>query len=88
MIDSSKRHLAFVGVVRIKKCKSFIMIIIAEGNISGRAFLQCSKEDWTKLNISVGGIYTLMDLQKEVSNHSFYREEETKSLWGIMIIAS
>ena len=54
-------------------CISY-MIIIAEGNISGRAFLRCSKEDWTKLNISLGGIHTLMGLQEEVSNHSSYKE--------------
>ena len=48
------------------------MIIIAEGNISGRAFLQCSQDDWIMLNISFGGIDTLMNLQEEVSNHSSY----------------
>ena len=56
-----------------------LMVIIAVGNISGRAFLRCSKEDWTRLNISLGGTYTLMDLQEEVSNHSSYKEEETKT---------
>ena len=60
------------------------MIIIAEGNISGRAFLQCSKEDWTNLNISLGGIYTLMALQEEVSNHSSYIEVETKTQTVLM----
>ena len=59
----------------IKICISY-MIIFVEGNISGRAFLRYSKEDWTGLNISLGGIYTLMDLQEEVSNHSSYKEKK------------